>query len=199
MKVELEQFIIGGSLGGNQDWFADPMMKLGGCAAVCACDSSIYFALFKGVGNIYPFDKNDLSRKDYLAFSKIMKPYLRPRLSGVNKPELYIDGFSAYLDDRKVSGVTMSPLPGNVPFEEAFSAVCDRIDKGLPVPCLILNHRRREYADYIWHWFMITGYDSHTQRVKTVTYAEEKWISFEGLWDTGFKEKGGLILYRVVV
>ena len=48
MKKELDFFRVGRAYGGNQDWFADPMMRLGGCAAVTACDSSIYFDRYRG-------------------------------------------------------------------------------------------------------------------------------------------------------
>lgn len=36
MKRELEYFRIGGSWGGNQSWFFDFMMRIGGCGAVTA-------------------------------------------------------------------------------------------------------------------------------------------------------------------
>ena len=42
MQKELDYFTIEHSYGGNQDWFWDPMMKIGGCAALTACDSCIY-------------------------------------------------------------------------------------------------------------------------------------------------------------
>ncbi|MDE6895729.1 MAG: hypothetical protein K2P43_06050, partial [Lachnospiraceae bacterium] len=51
--------------GGCQDWFTDPMMKMGGCAAIAACESCIYFDLHYGT-KLYPFEKNRLGRKDYI-------------------------------------------------------------------------------------------------------------------------------------
>lgn len=44
MKKELEYFAIEGAFGGNQDWFSNVVMNMGGCAAATACDSCIYFA-----------------------------------------------------------------------------------------------------------------------------------------------------------
>lgn len=38
MKKELQYFKIEGAWGGSQEWFSDRMMRLGGCAAVTACD-----------------------------------------------------------------------------------------------------------------------------------------------------------------
>ena len=56
MKKELDYFRIGNSYGGNQDWFLDFMMKIGGCAALTACDSCIYLDLYKGT-ELYPYEK----------------------------------------------------------------------------------------------------------------------------------------------
>ena len=54
MKRELEHFYIGASYGGNQDWFPTFMMRIGGCGAETACDSSIYFAMHRGIDGIAP-------------------------------------------------------------------------------------------------------------------------------------------------
>ena len=42
MKKELQYFKIEEAWGGSQEWFSDRMMRLGGCAAVTACDSCIF-------------------------------------------------------------------------------------------------------------------------------------------------------------
>ena len=44
MKKELEYFMIDGEFGGNQDWFTNIVMNVGGCGAATACDSCIYLA-----------------------------------------------------------------------------------------------------------------------------------------------------------
>ena len=80
MKVELPYFFIGNSLGGQQDWLPEYMMRIGCCAAVTACDCSIYFELYKGVKNLYPFDKKKILKNDYIKFTDAMKPYLHRRL-----------------------------------------------------------------------------------------------------------------------
>lgn len=54
MKHELPYFYIGSAYGGNQDWLTDRMMNLGGCAAVTACDSSIYFTRYKDAQGSIP-------------------------------------------------------------------------------------------------------------------------------------------------
>ena len=48
MKKELTYFNIEGEYGGNQNWFYDPMMRLGGCAAIATCDLCIYLNLYSG-------------------------------------------------------------------------------------------------------------------------------------------------------
>ena len=99
MRHELEHFTIGYSYGGNQDWFRTFMMRLGGCGAETACDSSLYFALHKGVKGIYPFDAENLSKREYVDFAHMMEKYLWPRLSGIDKLSIYVDGYSKYLND----------------------------------------------------------------------------------------------------
>ena len=200
-RKELEHFYIGDSYGGNQDWFRSFMMRIGGCAAETACDSSLYFALHKGVDHIYPFDKNDLSKEDYVDFAHRMERYLWPRMSGVNKIEIFIDGYTNYLRDCGVDCIGMKAFDGSAPYEKASEAAMRQIDKGFPVPVLILHHRDKSMKDYVWHWFLINGYDkqdgSDDLLVRTVTYSEYQWISLRRLWDTGYAVKGGFVLYEL--
>lgn len=43
-KNELDYFFVEESYGGNQDLFPEVSMRDGGCGAVAACESCIYFA-----------------------------------------------------------------------------------------------------------------------------------------------------------
>ena len=88
MQKELDYFMIEHSYGGNQEWFWDPMMKIGGCAAVTACDSSIYFDCYKGTEGLYPYEKTALTKKDYVKFGMKMKPYLKPRRTGIDSLDI---------------------------------------------------------------------------------------------------------------
>ncbi|MEA4923053.1 MAG: hypothetical protein VB031_06750 [Eubacteriaceae bacterium] len=201
-KKELEYFRIEGSYGGNQDWFRDYMMKIGGCAAVTACDSSIYFDMYKGT-RLYPNDIEHLTRRDYVDFSKIMKPYLRPRWKGINTLELYMDGFGRYISDRanRVGfqvPVSMSPFRGSEPYAAAESKIIQQIYAGMPVPFLTLHHKDPALSYYEWHWFLLTGYDRSggSFAVKAVTYGSPHILDFAQLWDTGYEEKGGMIIYE---
>lgn len=199
MKHELEHFNIGYSYGGNQDWFRTFMMRLGGCGAETACDSSLYFALHKGVENIYPFDANNLTREEYVDFAHVMEKYLWPRMSGIDKLEIYVNGYAKYLQDRGVTDIKMDTLDGNEPYEAAAETVMRQIDAGYPIPTLILNHKDRSLKDYVWHWFLINGYNEKygTLMVKAVTYSGFQWLDLQKLWDTGYRNKGGLVLYSI--
>ena len=92
MKKTLEYFTIDGAVGGNQEWFKNVVMYIGGCAAATACDCCICLALGKGMERLYPYDIRALCRKDYVDFSMKMKPYLKPRVNGVNKLYMFTDG-----------------------------------------------------------------------------------------------------------
>ena len=175
------------------------MMRIGGCGAETACDSSLYFAIHKGIEGIYPFDKDKLTRNDYVDFAHIMEKYLWPRMSGIDKLSIYVDGYSEYLTDRGVTCISMDTLDGNEAYGKAAETIMQQIDEDYPVPTLILNHRDRALKDYAWHWFLINGYaeTDDTLMVKAVTYSSYQWLDLRRLWDTGYNNKGGLILYRL--
>lgn len=201
MKRELDYFTIEGTYGGNQEWFTNIVMNIGGCAAATACDCCIYLALRKGVTALYPYAVHELTKKDYVAFSQKMKPYIKPRVSGVKKIEWFIDGFGKYIEDVNVAGdgsvgLDMEAFPGERSYEEARNMVRGQIDEGYPVPCLLLRHKMAEkYKDYIWHWFLLVGYEDTGEDflVKTATYGGSDVFSLRELWDTGCSEKGGLV------
>ncbi len=216
MRKELEHFYIGEALGGSQDWFMDPFMKLGGCGAVTACDTCIWLARSQGAEWMYPFAPQNLGRSEFLHFGRVMKPYLRPRAGGINRLELYMRGFGAYLRGRAEAWrqeqgsenseplrmLRMSGFSGDSPADEAWEAVVRQIDAGFPVPILVLRHKDPELKDFVWHWFLLIGYsdeeskDTPGRHVKAVTYGEWAWVDFDRLWDTGYEQKGGLVLYR---
>ena len=93
MEKVLKYFTIDGAVGGSQAWFSNVVMNMGGCAAVTACDSSIYFALHRGCTEICPFAVQALTREEYVRFGMKMKPYLKPRVEGVKELSMFIDGY----------------------------------------------------------------------------------------------------------
>jgi hypothetical protein len=195
MKRELDYFSIEGGLGWNQHWFSDRWMYLGGCAAVTACDLSIYLARTKGLTELYPYDPENLSKEDYLAFSRMMKGYLGPRLTGIDTLELYSSGLQAYWQDVGAGSLTLAHAEGTLPWMEAGELIRDRIDSGMIVPFLLLRHQSRALKDYHWHWFNLAGYEERQGGfyVKVVTYGSFRWLDFRELWDTGHQRKDGFI------
>lgn len=220
-KKELEHHYIEGSYGGNQEWFTGPMMKLGGCGAETACECSIYFDMHYGT-HLYPFDINNLTIADYKKFGAIMKPYLSPRMTGIDRLDIFIDGYNSYIKDRNIN-IRMSEFSGEEDVESAIEIVKKQIDRGLPIPMLMLNHRDKRFKDYDWHWFVVNGYCEGTKApppgpwagagceasnsvspdgstrfyIKTATYSEWDWFDFRDFWDTGFERKGGLVIFDI--
>ncbi len=198
-KKELPHFYIGSSLGGQQKWYSrltDFAMNAGGCAAVTACDCAIYFEKYFGLRGLYPFDLENISREDYLRFGKIMERYLYPRWSGVDKLEIYLDGFGRFLKERDAN-LKLSAWSGEENFFDTREIICRQIDAGFPIPCLNLKHKEPAFQAYVWHWFILNGCEERDGKffVKAVSYGVGRWFDLEKLWDTGFEQKGGLILF----
>lgn len=209
MKKQLDYFEIEGEFGGNQDWFTNVVMHIGGCAAATACDSCIYFAREKGWKELYPFNPYELSKQDYKSFSMKMKPYLKPRKGGVDKLDLYIEGLENYLQDvekihmpQNRHRIHMEPFSGENSCEKAWEVIKKQINAGYPIPYLLLRHEDTEqFKDFIWHWFLLVGYEEKTEESKVkklvtaATYGQATTFALDELWQTGREPKGGMILY----
>lgn len=99
MKKELDYFYIGSNLGWNQNDFKTYWMKIGGCGAVTACDSFVYFKKYFGKDRLYQHNVEKVDYDEYYAFTNVIKPYLRPRITGIDRLDIYIDGVRQYFDD----------------------------------------------------------------------------------------------------
>ena len=199
LRIELPYFRIDSAYGGVQDWFPNFMMREGGCAAVTACDCSIYFQLYRQSKNLYPFDIHGISRQDYVKFADIMKPYLHPRWTGIDRLDIYIDGFTKFLRDRYENRIELLPWDGSKNLFATRILIKNQIDAGYPIPCLVLNHSNPTMRDYYWHWFILNGYeDSQKFLVKAVTYGSWRWINLATLWDSGSDHRGGLIIFNQI-
>lgn len=203
MERHLDYFEIEGSYGGSQDWFTNIVMHVGGCGAATACDICIYLALRKGMKGLYPGDAGRLTKQAYKEFSMKMKPYLKPRAGGIDRLETYIEGYARYLADlgnEDGRSLHMEPLDGETDVEEAKAAVRRQIDRGLPIPYLLLYHKdKKQFGDFTWHWFLLTGYEEREGRfyVTAATYGAATRLDFEEMWDTGYEKKGGMVLYAL--
>ncbi len=194
MRKELEHYYIGESCGGQQEWFEEPWMNRGGCGAVTACDICIYLAKYKGMRELYPFDADNVSKEDFIRFGEIMRPFLSPRSRGINRTDIYTDGFRDYMDSLGVRPIRFGEYSGEKDPETAITLIKDRIDSGFPVPYLTLKHTEPEFRDYTWHWFILNGYDdTDAFMVKAVSYGKGVWMDLKALWNTGFEEKGGFV------
>lgn len=200
MKKELDFFTVGNDYGFDQDKFTGVVMKIGGCAAVTACDSFIYIKKYKNIESLYPYDASNVTKEDYIAFSNVIKPYLHPRMSGIDSLEIYIGGVNAYLADIGENRLKLSGFSGNESAESAEKFIISQIDGGYPIPCLVLRHSNPVLKDYVWHWFLITGYEvfGDTAMVKIVSYGEYMWLSLDALWNTGYSRRGGLIKFTLL-
>ncbi len=160
-----------------------------------ACDLCLYLAREKQISGLYPFDASHPRKEDYLRFSNIMKPYLRPRRSGIDTLEIYLSGLSAYLADAGISCIKGTGLSGTAPWQEAADLIRRQIDRGILVPCLLLLHKSSVFKDFQWHWFNLAGYEEFDGEfyVKAITYGTFFWMNLKELWDTGYSKKGGLI------
>ena len=110
------------------------------------------------------------------------------------------------------------PVRIHASYEEAEEAIRASIDRKMPVAMLMLKHRDRRFNFFEWHWFIVNGYDEGTAEpgasgagepgaaetgepgsrfmIKAATYGKAHWLPLKEFWDTGHKEKGGLVLFR---
>ena len=201
-KKELDYFHIDGYFGGSQSWFLDPWMHIGGCGALTMCDLMIYMAMHQARPECIPFDATRLRRREYVRFGMQMKPYLRPRETGIKDLETFIGGAEDYLRSSGIEGITLEGFSGGQPYEAAEQLLKKQIDAGMPVPMLMLNHRNKEFSFFEWHWFLLVGYEDRQEAgakvcyAKAATYGNAHWLRFDRFWDTGEEERGGLIIVR---
>lgn len=194
-KKILRYFMIDGAPGGNQDHLLEWDMNRGGCGAVTACDLCMFLAEQEKFRSLYPFNPHNISREDFINFASLMKPYLSPRYHGIDFLETYICGFYDYLNSIGSNYLILEGLSGNVPYDSFAQAITTQIDRGFPVPYLMLMHQDPALDDFNWHWFNLAGYEERDNElhVMTVTYGEYLWFSLRNMWNTGHKRKGGII------
>lgn len=129
----------------------------------------------------------------------MMNAYLRPRMTGVHTLQLYIDGFEKYLQYIKNEDIKMTPFNGENSLFDGEKIVINQIDKKMPIPFLLLEHENPNLKEFVWHWFLIVGYEKTDDElfIKTATYGDYNWILFKELWDTGYEERGGMIIVDI--
>ena len=201
MLKELDYVWVGEEYGGRQSLLPDMIMRFAGCAAVTACDSLIYMTLYKNLKNLCPFSTDQLRGRDYVAFFKTVKPYLRPRLMGINRLEIFVAAFKKFLKEHGTLFLDVLPWSGDHDEQNTVETIKQQIDRGFLIPYLLLHHKNPNFENYEWHWFLLTGYDEKPDGrflVKAVTYGAYEWLDFAKLWNTGYDRKGGLILFKEI-
>ena len=200
MEKELQLFYVEGHTGYDQEWFSDWWMNKGGCGAVTACDCCIYFARYFGLKKLYGGDTDNITKKEDESFAMQMKPVLSPRFSGIDKLEIFVDGFNDYLESVKEDRVKMTYLYADCTYEQFLSTVKSLLDNDMPVPMLVLRHKSPAMKDFVWHWFWLAGYKEFedTCMVKVISYGEWVWFSLHEIWDTGYKAKGGIVCFEPI-
>ena len=198
-RQELDYFNIDKGYGGNQRWMRDWWMHIGGCAALTTCDALIYCALHKGKPEYYPYDLKNITKKDYKKFGMSMKLYLQPRMGGIKELDTFIKGARYYMEDSEICDLNVYGLEGTEPFESARDGIRNNIDAGMPVAYLMLKHHDKKFDFFEWHWFLVNGYEEKEDGfyIKVATYGAAHWLKLDELWDTGFEEKGGLVLFEM--
>ena len=191
----LGYFTIEDAPGGNQDWLPEWDMNMGGCAAVTACDTSIFLSRRDEYRSLYPFNPERLTRSDFIRFASLMKPYLSPRYHGIDFLETYICGFYDYMASVKNTRLILEGISGSVPYDDFARSIVSQLDRNLPIPFLLLHHKNPKLDDFQWHWFNLAGYDESDGelRVLTVTYGEYQWFSLRDMYETGYDRRGGMI------
>ena len=125
-----------------------------------------------------------------------MKPYIRPRVGGVKKLSMFIEGFEKYLRDCGDTRLKMSGFDGSHTFAEAADFIKGQIDAGFPVPYLMLRHKDPIYKDLygtgsvFWIRRERRGSAYHGGHIRGGQH-----IFAEGSVGYGYEEKGGLIRY----
>ena len=194
IKHNIPYFNVGKTPGGNQDWFKDWWMNVGGCAALAACDTCICLAKNHGQKKCCPFSPEHITVSQYVEFGMTMKPFIRPRVGGVTKLSDFTKGCGKYLEKQGILA-EFKLCPGEKTYEEAEKFLVDTLQKNMPVAFLLLKHKSEECKELIWHWFMITGYEKKDGKLTAIyhTYGNTNKIEFATLWNTGFHKKGGMV------
>ncbi|MEG0585046.1 MAG: hypothetical protein RR504_01490 [Christensenellaceae bacterium] len=196
MKKEIDFIKIDNEYyGGDQNWHTHKLMKLGGCSAVCACETCMYLAKTRpDLKSLYPFDIQNLTKQDFLKFFEIMFQFLHPGIGGLTSIDKFTRMFKKYLNttNAKLEVLTLS---GKEDVETAKKFVKNAIDRDVPVMFLMLKHCDFDFDEYEWHWFNITGYEIQDENMTVcfATWGNRHCFNFDKAWQTGKSWKGGMV------
>ena len=203
MRKELDYLNIEGHYGGDQEWFSYFSMRFGGCAAATACELLMYLAKSRAdCRELYPYnDAEHITKTDYNAMGKRMRPYLKPRMGGISSLSIYIEGICQYLEQEAAwpGRLSFEGFDGHRDVREARAFIKEQIDRDMPVPYLLLKHSDPAFDEITWHWFLLTGYEESEAGFSVIygTYGERYTADLAALWNTGYEERGGMLRVEV--
>lgn len=196
MEKELDFFKIDGIYyGGDQNWHTHPLMKLGGCSAVCACEQCITAARnFPALSGLYPYNPLYVTKTDFLKFFEQMFAYIHPGIGGLTSIDKLERMFLKYAHSAGVS-LSFEKLNGHAEYESAAEFVKGAIDDEVPVMYLMLKHADIAFDEYEWHWFNLTGYQikAGNMNVSFATWGKRHDFDFAKAWNTGKFWRGGML------
>lgn len=192
MNIELPFITVAGHYGGDQYKYPRARMRLGGCSTVCACHAATLIALNDpDRAGLSPLKALDVTRKDFNAFGVTMFKYVYPGFRGMPETAIFEKSFSEYADSVGIK-VSYSSLQGDASYEEARAFIEEALSSGKYVQFLLLKHKNKIFDDIEWHWFTVTGINDDT--IIFSSFGERCEAQLSLLWDTGFDEKGGMLI-----
>ncbi len=184
--------------GGSQEWYKSFWKRKAGCGPTTASTIVMYENRYSNI-----FD-NNYNKKEFIDLMNNMWEYITPKEFGVNKTDIYINGFSRYikensikLSDYKCINFMKNNLK-DFSKKDVFIFLSEAIDNNHPVAFLNLDSGEEKALDS-WHWVSIVGilFDEETDKLR-VTIVDEcviKEIDL-GLWLDTTSLGGGLVYYK---
>jgi hypothetical protein len=194
--TELNFITINDMYGGDQNRFTHRMMRMGGCSTVCACHAAACLAHHNPERRgLSPFSELRVGEEDFHSFARDMFRYVFPGIRGMPSTKLFERAFGRYAASKDVH-VEFHSLQGDASYAEAHAFLRENIDAGYTVQYLLLRHKAEEFSELEWHWFTLTGYEQRAGDLEVVyaTFGKRFTAGLKGLWDTGNREKGGMIV-----
>lgn len=151
MKLDLNKLLIDNTYyGGDQDWYNKYFKRLAGCGPTTASTIIMYELRKENVS---------LSKEDYIKLMHMMWNYITPGMMGVNKGQMYIDGFNKYIKTHAINLKNYKYLhieKNDKNKQKVLEFIKEAINNDHPVAFLNLDNGK-EISLESWHWVTIIG------------------------------------------
>ena len=177
--------------GGNQEWYKEFFHKKAGCGPTTASTITMYES------------KKKYNKNDFVELMEKMWDYITPGMMGLNKIELYDEGYNKYIKDKKFKLkesviLKISQNKNERPnINELFEFLNNSIKLDHPVAFLNLDNGKENKLDS-WHWVTIVGIEYNKNEELYATIADEgllKTIDLS-LWINSTSKEGGFIYFK---